>query len=81
MSAEDSRPFWMVYRVGARGPSRVHLSKDSALTEGQRVARQHPGEIVVILHAQDALKVTADGNLAIFDERFALANAGAAYAD
>lgn len=72
MTADSQRPFWMVYRVGARGSKRLHLSQVEAETEAKRLARLWPREVIVTLKA-DGAWLLDNGNLVWFDARFALA--------
>ena len=51
MSALPREPFWMVYGVGQREPTRQHLSREQADTEAKRLARAYPGIAFVVLQA------------------------------
>lgn len=38
-----SEPFWMIYGLGQGSPTCIHDTFESANTEAERLARQHPG--------------------------------------
>ena len=70
----NARPYWMVHRVGKRGPSHIHFSYDAAFAEAERLARSHPRSPVVVLRAEWAtIAYSSDGTPFGFNADYALA--------
>lgn len=58
MSIEKNALFWLVWSpTGHRPPSFKHPTKGEAETEAQRLAREHRGQIFVVLEPKSAWKV------------------------
>ncbi|MCJ2009789.1 hypothetical protein [Methylobacterium sp. J-092] len=50
----EMKPFWMVQ---GSGPARFrHDTKAAATTEAERLARQHPGSVFVVMEAIEAVR-------------------------
>ena len=50
MSTNTENPFWLVWSPTGSAPPRYrHASKQSAVTEAERLARAHPGQLFVVL--------------------------------
>lgn len=52
---EHTAKFWMVYGLKRGMPSYKHQSKADARQEAERLSRQAPGELFVVLAAVDAV--------------------------
>lgn len=48
--------FWMILKQGGDIPRKRHTSYESACTEAQRLATNHPGEKFYVLRAMDAFE-------------------------
>ncbi|QCP50176.1 hypothetical protein FAZ95_13900 [Trinickia violacea] len=60
MSNPTENAFWLVWSpTGARPPKHRHLSERSAIQEAERLAREHPGELFVVLEAIASRRVDA----------------------
>lgn len=51
MDARDSGDFWMVWNPSGRAPTARHATEAIAEAEAQRLARQVPGQIFIVLKA------------------------------
>lgn len=55
---QTEKTFWLVWSpTGARPPKHRHLSEQSAITEAERLARAHRGQLFVVLEATAARRV------------------------
>ena len=52
----DINRFWMVWNPHGRSPTYRHESRESANKEAQRLARDNPGQVFVVLKAVGAFK-------------------------
>jgi hypothetical protein len=44
-------PFWFVWNPRGRAPTYAHTTRQSAVTEAERLARANPGQPFVVLQA------------------------------
>jgi hypothetical protein len=51
--------FWMVLKRGGGTPTKEHHTEASAVAEAERLAKEFPGSVFVVLLAVDAFKATA----------------------
>ena len=57
--APGGRPFWFVWNPMGNMPRFRHDTEDSAHREAQRLAREHPGRVFVVLQSVSAYQSTA----------------------
>jgi hypothetical protein len=58
MSTQTEKAFWLVWSpTGVRPPKYRHASEQSAVTEAERLAQAHPGQLFVVLEAVAARRV------------------------
>lgn len=58
MSTQTEKAFWLVWSpTGVRPPKYRHLTEQSAITEAERLAREHRGQLFVVLEAVAARRV------------------------
>lgn len=57
MSEQIEAPFWFVWNPAGRNPQHRHDSRELAITEAERLARNHPGETFIVLQSVCARRV------------------------
>lgn len=58
MTAEHKQTFWLVWSpTGVKPPTFRHGSEESATLEAERLAREHHGQLFVVLEAKAARRV------------------------
>lgn len=58
MNAETKQTFWLIWSpTGPTSPKFRHGSEQSATEEAERLARQHHGQLFVVLEAKAARRV------------------------
>jgi hypothetical protein len=58
VNTKTESAFWLVWSpTGARPPKHRHLSEQSATTEAERLAREHRGQLFVVLESIAARRV------------------------
>ncbi|WP_144154488.1 hypothetical protein [Paraburkholderia sp. BCC1885] len=58
MNAQTEKAFWLVWSpTGVRPPKYRHATERSAVTEAERLAREHRGQLFVVLEATVARRV------------------------
>jgi hypothetical protein len=58
VNTQTEKAFWLVWSpTGARPPKYRHASEQSAVAEAERLAREHAGQLFVVLEAIAARRV------------------------